>query len=266
MVGSASTLVVIGGGNMGAALVHGVLRAGRNPSDVTIVEASETRRRELVETFRGVNVTDAVTACRDVIIAVKPADVAEVCALAAACGATRILSIAAGVRIARLQQASGAGVRVIRAMPNTPAVVGMAATAIAVSSDCTDDDRAWACELMAGVGMVVELDESMLDAFTGLMGSGPAYVFYLAESLQAAAVAEGFDSESSAHLVAQLIAGSAALLQREPQHARQLRERVTSPNGTTAAGIAVLEARHMHDALLAAVRSAAARSKELGDA
>jgi len=98
------------------------------------------------------------------------------------------------------------------------------------------------------------------------MGSGPAYVFYLAESLQAAAVAEGFDSESSAHLVAQLIAGSAALLQREPQHARQLRERVTSPNGTTAAGIAVLEARHMHDALLAAVRSAAARSKELGDA
>jgi pyrroline-5-carboxylate reductase len=265
-VESTSTLVVIGGGNMGAALVQGVLRAGRNPHGITIVEVSEIRRRELIQMFPGVVVVDAVPACSDVIVAVKPAHVAEACAAAAAAGATRVMSIAAGVRLASLQMSSGPGVRVIRAMPNTPAVVGMAATAIAVSTDCADSDRAWARELMECVGMVIELDESMLDAFTGLMGSGPAYVFYLAESLHAAAMAEGFDTETSASLVAQLLSGSAALLQREPKHARQLRERVTSPNGTTAAGVAELDAHRVREALAAAVQSATARSKELGDA
>ena len=106
----------------------------------------------------------------------------------------------------------------------------------------------------------------MLDAFTGLIGSGPAYVFYVAESLQAAAVAEGFDEATSAKLVAQLLVGAAALLEREPQHARELRQRVTSPNGTTAAGVAALSDHKTHDAFVAAVRAATQRSKELGDA
>jgi pyrroline-5-carboxylate reductase len=266
VVKDAATLVVIGGGNMGAALVQGMLREGRTPGNITIVEVSEARRQDLVRMFPGVGVASVVPSCSDVIVAVKPAQVAEACASAAAVGASRVMSIAAGVTIAAIERASGEGVRVIRAMPNTPAVVGMAATAISVSAACTDADREWARELMECVGMVIELDESMLDAFTGLVGSGPAYVFYLAESLKVAAMAEGFDVETSAGLVAQLLSGSAALLQREPQHARQLRERVTSPNGTTAAGIAVLDAQRVHDALVAAVRSAAARSKELGDA
>jgi pyrroline-5-carboxylate reductase len=151
-------------------------------------------------------------------------------------------------------------------MPNTPAVVGLSATAMAVADTCGDDDRAWARTLLQSIGIVVDIDETMLDAFTGLIGSGPAYVFYVAESLQAAAVAEGFEEVTSAKLVAQLLVGAAALLEREPQHARELRQRVTSPNGTTAAGVAALNDRKAHDAFIAAVRAATQRSKELGDA
>jgi pyrroline-5-carboxylate reductase len=111
---------------------------------------------------------------------------------------------------------------------------------------------------------VIEVDEAMLDAFTGLVGSGPAYVFYVAEALQAAGVAAGFDHQTSATLVAQLFTGAASLLQREPLHARELRERVTSPQGTTAAGISKLNEQRIADAIVAAVQAATQRSKELG--
>ena len=259
-------LAVIGGGNMGAALVHGLLRSGRKPDSIVVCEVVPTRRDELASMFGGVHVTDSVAACSEAVIAVKPADVDGAVRAAVAAGATRLVSIAAGVRLAALQSAGGAGVRVIRAMPNTPATVGLSTTAFAVSASCTENDRAWANELLTSVGFVVELDESMLDAFTGLAGSGPAYVFYVAEALREAAIAEGFDSDTSAAIVAKMLVGSAALLERHPTEAAQLRARVTSPNGTTAAGVAELDARNVRDALLRAVRAATRRSKELGDA
>lgn len=249
---------------MGSALVHGLLRGGHSASSITVVEVSATVRSELNRLFPDVDSAESIPACDEVIIAVKPQDVSSVCAIAVAAGAQRVVSIAAGVSLESLQKACGEGVRVVRAMPNTPALVGLAATAMTASSMCTPQDRAWARALLETVGIVIEVDEAMLDAFTGLVGSGPAYVFYVAEALQAAGVAAGFDNQTSATLVAQLLTGAASLLQREPLHARELRERVTSPQGTTAAGIAKLGELRVADAIVAAVQAATQRSKELG--
>ena len=260
------TLVVVGGGNMGAALVQGLLAAERDPSSIVVCETSAARREVLRGMFPRVEVRDSVPECTGAIIAVKPPDVPAACQAASAAGAVRVVSIAAGVRLSALQNACGTGVRVVRAMPNTPALVGLAATAMSVGSGCDDADRAWARELLSCVGMVVEIEEPMLDAFTGLVGSGPAYVFYVAEALRDAAIAEGFDAETSAALVARVMLGAAALLDREPLDAKGLRERVTSPNGTTAAGIAKLDEEGVREAFVSAVRAATRRSKELGDA
>lgn len=263
-MGKQPKLAVVGGGNMGSALVHGLLRGGHSASSLTVVEVSAATRDELARVFPNVGITGSLSSCDEAIIAVKPQDVASACAIAVAAGAQRVVSIAAGVSLDSLHKACGDGVRVIRAMPNTPALVGLAATAMTASSMCTSQDRAWARALLETVGIVIEVDEAMLDAFTGLVGSGPAYVFYVAEALQAAGVAAGFDHQTSATLVAQLFTGAASLLQREPLHARELRERVTSPQGTTAAGISKLNEQRVADAIVAAVQAATQRSKELG--
>ena len=259
-----TTIAVIGGGNMGSAFVGGLLRGGVAPSDLVVVETNAARRGELAAQFPGVHIAAEVPHVDAVIVAVKPADVHVACTAAKAAGATRLLSIAAGVTIASLEAWSGAGMRVVRAMPNTPAVIGLAATAMATSSRADASVRMWARQMLESVGMVIEVDEAMLDAFTGLVGSGPAYLFYVAEALNEAARAAGFDAETSAQLIAQLFAGSSALLTREPHAAHEMRARVTSPNGTTAAGIAVLERERVRDAIVAAVLAARNRSAELG--
>jgi pyrroline-5-carboxylate reductase len=260
------TLVVVGGGNMGTALVQGLLAAERDPSSIVVCEMSAARRDVLRGMFPRVEVRDSVPRCSEAIIAVKPPDVPAACQAASAAGAVRVVSIAAGVRLSVLQQACGTGVRVVRAMPNMPALVGLAATAMSAGRGCDDADRAWARELLSCVGMVIEIEEPMLDAFTGLVGSGPAYAFYVAEALRDAAIAEGFDPDTSAALVARVMLGAAALLDRAPLDAKGLRERVTSPNGTTAAGIATLDEQGVRKAFVSAVRAATRRSKELGDA
>ncbi|NCX30954.1 MAG: pyrroline-5-carboxylate reductase [Actinobacteria bacterium] len=242
-MGHDTTVAVIGGGNMGAALVGGLLRGGVAPSDVIIVETLTSRRGELTAQFPGVQVVAEVPRVGAVIVAVKPADVHAACVAAKAAGATRLLSIAAGVTIASLEASSGSAMRVVRAMPNTPAVVGLAATAMVASARADADVRDWARQILESVGIVVEVDEAMLDAFTGLVG---------------------FDADTSAKLIAQLFAGSSALLAREPHAAKELRARVTSPNGTTAAGVAVLDRERVRDAIVAAVLAARKRSTELG--
>ena len=251
---------------MGAALVHGLLRAGRDVNSIFVCETNAGRRSELAGMFSGVKVGQDVPACSEAIIAVKPADAGVASSAVVAAGAKRLVSIAAGIRLAALHAACGGGVRIIRAMPNTAATVGLSATAIALTDDCDDDDRRWANELLSSVGSVVEIPESMMDAFTGLVGSGPAYLFYVAEALRDAAIAEGFDAELSNQLVARVLAGSAALLEAKPEDAAGLRARVTSPNGTTAAGVRELDERDVRDTIVAAVRAATRRSKELGDA
>lgn len=259
-------LAIVGGGNMGAALVGGLLNsadAGWSADDLAIVEVLASRAEQLRALFPGVAVTDVVPDCEAAVIAVKPPDVAAACAAAAAVGATRVLSIAAGVALAKLQAAAGAKVAVVRAMPNTPALVGQGAAAISAGATAGDSDMAWAESILGAVGTVVRVPESQLDAVTGLAGSGPAYLFLVAESLIKAGVAAGLGQNDCEALVTQLFVGSAALLKDRGEPA-ELRKMVTSPGGTTAAGLRVLDESGVREAFVEAVIAAKARSIELG--
>ena len=257
-------LAIIGGGNMGAALLGGLVDSGAVPaSGLCVVEVDGARREHLAAVFPAVAVAAAVPSCVGAVLAVKPGGVAEAAASAAGAGATRLLSIAAGVRLATIEAAAGAEVAVIRAMPNTPALVRLGACAIAAGSAAGADDVAWARSVLEAVGTVDEVDEASLDAFTGVAGSGPAYVFLLAEALIDAAVEEGLAREMAERVVPQLLLGSATLLARDRDPTR-LREMVTSPNGTTAAGLAALDERDLRGAIAAAVHAATNRSRELG--
>jgi pyrroline-5-carboxylate reductase len=257
-------LVIVGGGRMGEALLGGLLAAGRAPGDLAVVEALPARRDELAKQFDGLLVSAEPVAATGVVIAVKPPDVPAATTAAVAAGAGRVLSIAAGVTIATLEAAAGAGVPVVRAMPNTPALVGAGAAAIAGGSSATDDDLAWAEAILAAVGTVVRVPEASLDAVTGLSGSGPAYVFLVAEALMDAGVLAGLPRPTSEALVRQTLLGAARLLVEGGDSPEALRAAVTSPGGTTAAGLRELERHGVRSALLEAVAAATARSKELG--
>ena len=257
-------LTVVGGGNMGAALIGGLLDSGVViASAIAVVEVVDARRAELSVLFPSVSVRSHVPATRAALLAVKPGDVAAAAREAAAAGATRMLSIAAGVRLATIEAVVGPGVAVVRAMPNTPALVRLGASAIAAGSAADDDDVSWAESILAAVGTVERMSEGDLDLFTGVAGSGPAYVFLVAEALTEAAVAEGMARPVAERVIRQLLLGSATLLDREGDPA-MLRQRVTSPGGTTAAGLAVLDERGVRAAFGAAVRAATQRSRELG--
>jgi pyrroline-5-carboxylate reductase len=259
-------LVIVGGGNMGAALVGGLLAAAGEPLAIAVTEALPERRRQLGDLFPLVEITATVPRCAAAVIAVKPLDVPAAVAEAVAAGATRILSIAAGVSIAALEAAAGdvtPGVAVVRAMPNTPALVGQGASAITGGTSTTDEDLAWAERILGAVGIVERVGERLLDAVTALTGSGPAYLFLVAEALVDAAVASGLPRPLATTLTTQLFVGSAALLADRGDPAA-LRAMVTSPAGTTAAGLAALEAHAVRAAFADAVTAAAARSAELG--
>lgn len=257
-------LVIVGGGNMGAALLGGMLHAGTAAPDSTaVVEPYEPRRVELAERFPGVTVVADVPACTSAILAVKPPDVPTVAAGAAAAGARRLLSVAAGVTTRTIADAAGPGVAVLRTMPNTPALVGEGVSALCGAEGTSDDDLDWAEAALRGVGLVVRVTEPQLDAVTGLTGSGPAYLFLVAEALMDAGVVAGLPRATSEQMVARLLVGSAALLAERGKPA-ELRAMVTSPGGTTAAGVRVLEERSVRAALIEAVQAATERSRELG--
>lgn len=258
------SITFVGGGNMGSALVAGLIQAGWSPSAITIVERSADRRAVLVEQYPGVQVADALGSCRAGVIAVKPGDAADTCGALSRAGATRVLSIAAGISLAVLQEAAGPDCHVVRAMPNTPALVGEGAAGISGSSLCTAADLDWAELVLGAVGSVVRVDESLLDAVTAVSGSGPAYLFLFAEALVAAGIAEGLSPEVADSLVRQLLVGSGRLLQESPLSPAQLRAQVTSPNGVTARAIETLEAAEFRAIVTDTVRSAVARSRELG--
>jgi len=249
---------------MGAALVGGLLDSKAfAPSQLAVVELLSDRRAELAEMFPGVLVADEVPPCLGALLAVKPGDVPNAASAAVAAGATRVLSIAAGVRLATIEAATGSGVAVLRAMPNTPALVRLGASALAAGSTAGVDDLGWAENILSAVGIVEQMPEADLDAFTGVAGSGPAYVFIVAEALVDAAVTEGLPQATAERVVSQLLLGASTLLDQRGDP-RQLRAMVTSPGGTTAAGIAVLEDHSIVDLFAKAVRAATERSRELG--
>lgn len=250
---------------MGEALVGGLLKAGGLRLDgVRVVEPDGARLEALQRAFPGVDVVDAPGEAEGNVLAVKPADVPAACRALAATGPSRVLSIAAGVTIAALEADLADGSRVVRAMPNTPSVAGVGAAAIAPGTHATEGDLAWAEELLGAVGVVVRVKESLLDAVTGLSGSGPAYVFLVAEALVEAGVLAGLSREVSETLSIQTLLGAATLLAEGSEGAAGLRAAVTSPGGTTAAGLRVLEGHGVRAAFLEAVAAATERSRELG--
>lgn len=258
-----NVIAIIGGGNMGTALARGILAGITQPDQLVVVEVDGDRRRTLHDLLPGVRISDRVDSCATAIIAVKPPDAGRAATAAVHAGARRVVSIAAGVTIAALEAASGPDVAVIRSMPNTPALVGQGVTAIAAGTSATEADLQWAENILGSVGLVVRVPEEHLDAITGVTGSGPAYLFLVAEAMIDAAVAVGLDRAQADALVRQLFVGSSALLARGDDPAA-LRASVTSPGGTTAAGIAALEAAGLRAAVLTAIRAATARSRELG--
>jgi pyrroline-5-carboxylate reductase len=253
---------------MGAALVAGLLAAGwAGAEELLVVEPVGARRDELAAAHPGLAVAAAIPGPADgAVVAVKPDDVEAACVALAGSGTRRVLSIAAGVTLAKLEAWLPQGAAVVRAMPNTPALVGCGAAAIAGGTGATEADLAWAEEVLSAVGTVARVGEPLLDAVTGLSGSGPAYVFLVAEALVEAGVAVGLPRTVSEALTAQTLLGSARLLAESGQRAEALRAAVTSPGGTTAAGLAALEKRAVRAAFLEAVEAATDRSRQLGEA
>jgi len=257
-------LELIGGGRMGEALLGGLLASGwAAPNEVVVVEPVGARREELAGRFPGLVVADQPVSADGVVIAVKPGQVADVCRSLAGLEVGRVLSIAAGVTLAQLEAAVAGDVPVVRAMPNTPALVGAGASAIAGGTHATAADLDWAEGVLAAVGIVVRVAESQLDAVTGLSGSGPAYVFLVAEALIEAGVLNGLPRDVSTDLAVQTLLGSARLLAETDDDAPTLRAAVTSPGGTTAAGLRALEERATRAAFIAAVTAARERSAAL---
>lgn len=252
---------------MGEALLRGLLAARwAAAGDLAVVEPVASRRAELADAYPGVAVSGEAVEAEGGVVAVKPGDVESACRAAVRAGCRRILSIAAGVPLARLEAWAGAGVPVVRAMPNTPALVGAGAAAIAPGSAAAEVDLEWAESILAAVGSVVRVPERLLDAVTGLSGSGPAYVFLVAEALTEAGVLEGLPRSVAATLAHQTILGAGRLLAETGEGPEALRAGVTSPGGTTAAGLRALEDRAVRAAFIDAVVAATARSKELGQA
>ena len=279
-------IAIVGGGNIGEALLAGLLRAGRQVKDLAVAEKAPERAEYLAKKY-SVRVTDvggAVENASFVILAVKPGDVeslvaeiAEAATQAEGNAVEQVLvCVIAGVGTAFYESRLPAGFPVIRVMPNAPALVGAGVSALAAGRFATDEQMGQAAELFQSVGGVLRVPESQLDAVTAVSGSGPAYFFLFAEALVDAGVAAGLSRAVATELVSQTMAGSAAMLLerldaqqggaagRPDTSAAELRAIVTSPGGTTAAGLRELEAAGLREAVAAAVNAAKTRSEQLG--
>ncbi len=260
-------IAILGGGVMGETLATGLLRAVQPTPRVIVVEKRLERANEL-RAILGVGIADAQVAVADadvIVIAVKPQDVS---ALLAEVGSdvpqgSLVISIAAGIRTQAIESAVDGSVNVVRAMPNTPARVGRSVTGVSAGESCSTDALALSVSLLESVGIVVVVPERLQDAVTAVSGSGPAYVFFLAEAMISAATELGLDLETAERMVHHTILGAATLLDRSDDSAATLRAKVTSPNGTTAAAIATMEELGVGEAIVSALRSAHDRSREL---
>jgi pyrroline-5-carboxylate reductase len=262
------SIAILGGGKIGEALLSGLLRGDRAPSQIVVSEKHPERAAYLAETF-GVPVTDVISAVKQagtLLLAVKPQDIDTLLAEVATVIENRhlVVSVAAGVTTAHIERALPAGVAVVRCMPNTPALVDQAMTAVAAGAHADDAHLAVAESLLGSVGRVVRVPEHQLDAVTALSGSGPAYFFYLVEAMIDAGILLGLPRTLAAELIVQTAVGAATMLRDSGEHPVQLREAVTSPGGTTIAAIRELEIHGVRAAVLAAIEAAARRSRELG--
>jgi pyrroline-5-carboxylate reductase len=261
----APKLVVVGGGKMGSALLSGLIAAKWAPVEQLAVSDPDPAQRErLAGAHPGLEVVDGPVAGEGALVAVKP-DVAEAALRTlAALGVTRVLSVVAGLSTARLEACLPPGGVVVRAMPNTPALIGAGVAAMSGGSQASAADLEWAEGILSSVGTVVRLPERHLDAVTAVSGSGPAYVFVVAEAMIEGAVAAGLSRAVSEELVIATILGSARLMAETGDGPAALRAAVTSPGGTTAAALRTLEFKAVRSAFIEAVAAATERSRQLG--
>ena len=265
------TLAFLGTGAMAEALIRGLLHAKTAQPGEIIATARRPERAEALARSYGVRTTlDNVAAVREaevVILSVKPQAMAKLLVQIAPAVDPRklVISIAAGVPVAAIERKLGAGARIVRAMPNTPALVGRGACAIAAGEHATEDDLKVAASIFEAVGIVTVVEESLLDAVTGLSGSGPAYVFLVIEALSDAGVKVGLPRYTALKLAAQTVLGAAHLLIETEAHPGQLKDQVTSPGGTAIAGLHTLEAGGLRTTLINAVEAATRRARELGE-
>ena len=261
-------LAIVGVGMMGEALARGLIDAGWSPSDIVVTDAVASRAEEVAKMLGALRADDAKTAADGadgVLLAVKPQDArGALSELAGAIGSSGLVSIVAGMKTSTIEDCLGADASVVRAMPNTPARVGKGVTALAAGAHTSEATRELADAVFSSVGPVVWLDESKLDAVTALSGSGPAYVFLVAEALVDAGVALGLPRDVAETLTYATLEGSAKMLRETGEVPAVLRAQVTSPGGTTAAALAVLEARAVRAAFGEALKAARDRSVELG--
>jgi pyrroline-5-carboxylate reductase len=261
-------LAIVGAGMMGEALARGLFAAGWAPEDLILADIASERLGQIggalgVETSG--DAAHAAGKASGVLLAVKPQDAAAALeSLASSVGSAGLVSIVAGLRTEAIEEHLGHGSSVVRAMPNTPARVGMGVTALAAGSHATKATRDLADAVFSGVGPVVWLEEHKLDAVTAVSGSGPAYVFLLAEMMVDAAVALGLEREVAETLAFATIEGAGHMLTTTGEQPADLRAQVTSPGGTTAAALAVLEGKDVRAAFGEALRAARERSVELG--
>ena len=262
---AAARVVVIGGGVMGSALVRAIRVAG--VAEIVVVEPDPARAKVLASGPR-VEVTPqldgALAGAQVVLLAVKPQVVPDVLAqLGDLDDQTLVVSVAAGVPLAVYEKALP-GTAVVRVMPNTPALVGKGVAAFAPGAAATDDDIAQVDKLLGPTGLVVRVDEADLDAVTAISGSGPAYGFYLIDAMAEAGVLLGLTRDLATRLAAATVEGAAALVVSTGEHPVVLRERVSSPGGTTVAAVAELDAHGVRAGVVAAAQAAARRSAQLG--
>lgn len=261
---------LIGCGKMGSALTLGAIRAG-------VFTASQVRAYDPVpaaieslgdEVIALKSVDDVIAQSDALLLCVKPGDVETVLSRVAELGGNPaellVLSIAAGVTLSSMEGASQGHARIIRIMPNTPALVGEGAAAFSLGSQATEADAAFANQLLGAVGVVSQVKEELIDTVTGLSGSGPAYVYTFIEALADGALLEGLPREQALALATQTVLGAARMVSESGLHPSILRDRVTSPGGTTIAGLAALEEGAFRSTTIKAVKAATARARELG--
>ncbi len=265
-----NTIAFIGGGNMAGALIGGLLQRGRRPSDIVVVEPAAEQRDRLAQQFGLQPLAGpgpALATAATVVWAVKPQVFAEAAAPCRPFVSEALqLSVMAGVRSARIVAATGSP-RVVRAMPNTPALIGQGIAGLHAAEAVSADERARVEALLAPTGRTLWVaQEADLDAVTALSGSGPAYVFYLLEAMEAAAAEMGLPPETGRALAQATVAGAAALAGQSSEPPAALRAQVTSKGGTTHAAITAMDDAGVGPAIVRAIRAAQRRAKELGEA
>lgn len=260
-------VALLGAGVMGEALLAGMLRSGWNADDVVVTERRADRAAQLTEQY-GVEVlsnADAAARAETVVLVVKPQDIDDLLAeiRTSLAADALVVCIAAGIPTGRVEQALKPGTPVVRAMPNTPALVDQGMVAISAGAHCSDEHLRRARELLAGTSQVLQLAEHHQDAVTALSGSGPAYVFYVVEAMVEGGVLLGLPRDIARELVVQTVFGAATMLKETGTHPTVLREQVSSPAGTTISALRELDSHGVRAAFLQAIEAARDRSREL---